>query len=45
MKPNLIEIQVQRHQAQANTPTKRIMNGPICPETDLVMSERQGGGD
>ncbi len=42
MKPNLTEMPAERHQAQNNTTSIRIMKCPICPETDLVMTERQG---
>ncbi len=40
MKPNLIEMQIQRHQISARQNSGKARKCPVCPDTDLVATDR-----
>lgn len=42
MKPNLIEMLAQQKQLNPEDSTKRVRRCPVCSETELVRTERQG---
>ena len=42
MKPNLIEMQIQRHHLNAGNNPRKARRCPVCNETELFVIERQG---